>query len=115
MPRSQDRLDLVKVCRRLLPSDAEPLDVRIQELRDRVEIPGNKGPITTEHRVHALSAAHDAQRNVTGCPPVYLATSRVTASAEHDATRFAARSNALIVEMIPVRRLAAGAGSESCR
>src|SRR5206468_212928 len=67
--RSQDRPYLVEVCRRLLRSDAEPLDVRIQELGDRVEIPGDKRPIATEDRVHALPAAHEAQRTVATSRP----------------------------------------------
>src|SRR5207253_523275 len=52
----------------LLRSDAEPLDVRIQELGDRAEIPGDKRPIATEDRVHAL-AVHEAQRTVATSRP----------------------------------------------
>src|SRR5437763_201348 len=39
MTRGQHRLYFFQVCRRLLRGDAEPLDVRIQQLRDRAEIP----------------------------------------------------------------------------
>src|SRR5439155_19616209 len=51
--RRQDRLNLVEVCRRLLRSDAEALDVRIQQLGYRAEIPGDERTIALRDRVPA--------------------------------------------------------------
>src|SRR5205085_11430523 len=62
MTRGQHRLYFFQVCRRLLRCDAEPLDVRIQQLRDRAEIPRDERPIAVQDRVHALPTAHESQR-----------------------------------------------------